>query len=302
MSILDGLTKEYIMENSSLLGDYKHVIHNLDIPLFFNPANTDPINFGLAFDLVVAGWINSFPAVRGVNVFHPVQEGKTLMRFDETQENFENQKYIRFPPHSPINYEPYIHVSENGIDFKSKAKAARGETTKDTVDFELENVMVGFNNEIVRSHEHSGDDNNARIFLGPQRCLDTNWRLPEASYKRRLVKDKDIFDIGYHFSSTDGDKQMSGRYEEKCFAGKNTFNFMNWHNKYLGSPKLDKVIRRMAQCKEFHGTLGGLSFLALSMKIPTTIHTNPRMTWTPQKKVMKTLARRSGATFMEATA
>ena len=95
---------------------------------------------------------------------------------------------------------------------------------------------------------------------------------------------------------------MSGRYEEKCFAGKNTFNFMNWHNKYLGSPKLDKVIRRMAQCKEFHGTLGGLSFLALSMKIPTTIHTNPRMTWTPQKKVMKTLARRSGATFMEATA
>ena len=57
----------------------------------------------------------------------------------------------------------------------------------------------------------------------------------------------------------------------------------------------------MAQCKEFHGTLGGLSFLALAMNIPTTIHTNKRMVWTPQKKVFRVLAKRSGAKFVEAT-
>lgn len=301
MSIFDGLTKDYIGPNSSLLGDYKHVKYNFDIPLYFDISNSEMINFGLAWDICVAGWIETYPAVRGVNIYHPVHEGKTMMRLNETSSNFENQVFTKFPPFAPIQYETYIHENEGGKDFSSGSKSASTETVTDVVDKELESASFGFNNEIVSSKEHSGGENNARILLGPQRLLDMRWHLPIPAYKKRLVKDDTIYDIGYHFSSSDSSKQMSGKYEEIMFTGKDTFNFMNWHNKYLDAPKLDKVVRRMAQCREFHGTLGGLSFLALAMNIPTTIHTNKRMVWTPQKKVFKVLAKRSGAKFVEAT-
>jgi len=301
MSILDGLTKDYIGPNSSLLGDFKHVKYNFDIPLYFDISNSEMINFGLAWDICVAGWIETYPAVRGVNIYHPVHEGKTMMRLNETSSNFENQVFTKFPPFAPIQYETYIHENEGGKDFTSGSKSASTETVIDVVDKELESASFGFNNEIVSSKEHSGGENNARILLGPQRLLDLNWHLPIPAYKKRLSKDRDVYDIGYHFSSTDSSKQMSGRYEEIMFTGKNAFNFMNWHNKFIDAPKLSKVIRRMAQCREFHGTLGGLSFLALAMKIPTTIHTNKRMVWTPQKQVFKVLAKRSGAKFVEAT-
>ena len=301
MSILDGLTKDYIGPNSSLLGDYKHVKYNFDIPLYFDISNTDMINFGLAWDICVAGWIETFPAVRGVNIYHPVHEGKTMMRLDETSSNFENQVFTKFPPFAPIQYFTYIHENEGGKDFTSGSKSANTESVIDVIDKEIESASFGYNNEIVSSKEHSGGTNNARILIGPQRLLDSNWRLPIPAYKKRLDKDKTVYDIGYHFSSTDNSKQMSSRYEEVMFTGKNTFNFMQWHNKFEDAPKLDKVVRRMAQCKEFHGTLGGLSFLALAMNIPTTIHINKRMVWTPQKKVFKILAKRSGAKFVEAT-
>tara|TARA_B100001057_G_scaffold436933_1_gene468384 strand:- start:126 stop:1034 length:909 start_codon:yes stop_codon:yes gene_type:complete len=301
MSILDGLTKEYIGENSSLLGDFKHVKYNFDIPLYFDISNSEMINFGLAWDICVAGWIETYPAVRGVNIYHPVHEGKTMMRLNETSSNFENQVFTKYAPFAPIEYITYVHENEGGKDFSSGSKSASTETVSDVINKEIENASFGFNNEIVSSHEHSGGLNNARILLGPQRLLDMSWKMPIPAYKKRLVKDKDVYDIGYHFSSTDSSKQMSSRYEEIMFTGKNTFNFMNWHNKFIDAPKLTKVIRRMAQCKEFHGTLGGLSFLALAMNIPTTIHYNNRMVWTPQKQVFKVLAKRSGAKFVEAT-
>jgi len=70
-------------------------------------------------------------------------------------------------------------------------------------------------------------------------------------------------------------------------------------NRFEG--KLDKTIRQMSKCKEFHGTLGGMSFLALAMRIPTTIHINKRYDVTgPEAKIYKVLAKRHGATFVEA--
>lgn len=294
MSILDGLSKDYIGANSKLLGDWKRVKYNFDIPLYFDTNNTEMINFGLAWDICVAGWIEVYPAVRGVNIYHPIHNGKTMMRLDETSSCFENQVFTRHPPFEPINYITYVHENEGGRDFESKAKSANTTTSLDVVDYEMQNTSFEF-----KAEDRGTKD--ARILLGPQRLLDWNWRLPIPAYKKRLVKDDTIYDIGYHFSSSDSSKQMSSRYEEIMFTGKDTFNFMNWHNKYLDAPKLDKVVRRMAQCREFHGTLGGLSFLALAMNIPTTIHTNKRMVWTPQKKVFRVLAKRSGAKFVEAT-
>ena len=57
----------------------------------------------------------------------------------------------------------------------------------------------------------------------------------------------------------------------------------------------------MSKVKEFHGTLGGLSFLALSMEIPTTIWINKRHILTKEEKTMKALAKRCGAKFKEAS-
>ena len=294
MSILDGLTKDFNYKNSKLLGDITRVRYNFDIPLYFDISNTEMINFGLAWDICVAGWIETYPAVRGVNIYHPIHNGKTMMRLDETSSCFENQVYTRHPPFEPIEYITYVHENEGGRDFQSKAKSANAATSLDVVDYEMQNT----------SFEYKAEDRgtkDARILLGPQRLLDGLWHLPVPAYKKRLDKDRTIYDIGYHFSSTDDSKQMSARYEEIMFTGKNAFNYMNWHNKFEDAPKLDKVVRRMAQCREFHGTLGGLSFLSLAMKIPTTIHTNKRMVWTPQKKVFRVLAKRSGAKFVEAT-
>lgn len=288
MSLLDGI--ENSVERSVLAKNPNSIMAVYEVPLYFTIPTKEKINFGLAYDLIVAGWIGAFPAVRGVQVLHPIHKGKQMLRIKCMQENFENQTHVRFPPFKPIEYIEYVHIDEGGTDDVVTSMAKIQGKGPDRIDLEFGRL---------NQYDDKTTDNKMNTHIGPQRCLDINWKLPTPTYKRRLREDKHIFDMGYHFTSTDSGKTMSSRYEESLFDGKNAFNFMEWHNKYEGAPKLDKVIRRLAQCREFHGTLGGLSFLALSMGVPTTIHVNDRMKWTQQKKIFKILAKRSGAKFVE---
>lgn len=243
----------------------------------FGTGRAPYYHFGLAHNLCIAGLIAMNYHSRQPIVYHPKIGGKEVIRVADLQENFKGLRYMDALPTDPIVYETYIPANE-GLGFDGKTRfsiAAPGDY----------DTYINHNDTFGIVH------NDLAYPAGLHSCLDPRWSLPETLYK---LRDPQL--IGYHFASTDPTKTISSRYKEKFIAkNSDTYDF----NRFDG--KLDKTIRQMSKCKEFHGTLGGMSFLAMAMRIPTTIHINKRFdTKGPIAKIYKVLAKRHGATFVEA--
>ena len=243
----------------------------------------DKFNFGLAHTLCIAGlWAHNYDSKQPTVYYPKMKDGTIGLRVDDLLENFDGVQNMNASPYLPTVYDTYLPSNdcdyEHELDKKTRYSCS--------LPSDMETYVM------FRASFGEGDDA-YHIPCNIDRCFEPYWSLPKPMYKFG----NPVINVGYHFASSNPNKTMSGRFKEQFEADypDSRFDFA----KFKG--KLDKVIRQMSKVKEFHGTLGGLSFLALSMEIPTTIWINKRHILTKEEKTMKALARRCGAKFKEAS-
>ncbi len=244
--------------------------------------NRPKFSFGLAHTLCIAGlWAYNYDSKQATVYYPKLKDGTECLRVDDLTENFDGVQNMNAEPHLSTVYDSYLPSNEcdyeSELDKKTRFSCAMPGDTKTYMSF---------------APTFGTDNNDHYIPCNIDRCFEPYWALPKPMYKYR----NPIIEAGYHFASSNPNKTMSAKFREKFEADYPTSRFDFF--KFKG--KLDKVIRQMSKVKEFHGTLGGLSFLALSMDIPTTIWINKRHKLTAEEKMMKHLAKRSGAKFKEA--
>ena len=253
----------------------------------FTPTNLrDKFNFGLAHTLCIAGlWANNYDSKQPTVYYPKMKDGTIGLRVDDLVENFDGVQNMNASPYLPVVYDTYLPSndceSEKELDKKTRYSCSLPSDMETYVMFRAKRCTKHYIRFHITRQRYScslpsdmetyvmfrasfGEGDDAyHMPCNIDRCFEPYWSLPKPMYKFR----NPIINVGYHFASSNPNKTMSGRFQEQFEADypDSRFDFA----KFKG--KLDKVIRQMSKVKEFHGTLGGLSFLALSMEIPTTI-------------------------------